>query len=398
MALDPMNAPEAATKSPVLAQAVEAPLTRAAIFLVATLNPGSDNRAAVRSLCGDLPALVRAVGFRDLEGSLSCVMGFGSEAWDRLFGQPRPAELHVFREIRSGTRHAVSTPGDLLFHVRAKRMDLSFELLTQIMARIGNAVSPVDEVQGFRYFDERDLLGFVDGTENPTGAAATEAVLIGDEDSGFAGGSYVIVQKYLHDLAAWNALSTEEQERIIGRKKLSDIELDDSVKPTSAHNALTTIVENGKEIKILRDNMPFGRPAHGEFGTYFIGYSRSPRTIEQMLQNMFLGQPPGNYDRILDFSRAVTGNLFFVPSATFLENVTEDPTTDDRTNDDRTSDDRTSEDQTGEDQTNEDQAAVAGSAAAPAVAETSLSPSSSNRSVHDGSLGIGSLKGDKRHE
>jgi putative iron-dependent peroxidase len=192
------------------------------------------------------------------------------------------------------------------------------------------------------------------------------------------------VQKYLHDLDAWNAIPTEAQERIIGRTKLSDIELDDSVKPTSAHNALTTIVENGKEIKILRDNMPFGRPGYGEFGTYFIGYSRSPRTIEQMLENMFVGRPPGNYDRILDFSRAVTGNLFFVPSATFLENVADD-------------------------QPNGDQPALGESPAATAVAETSSSisspsvpsssnPSSSNASVRDGSLGIGSLKGDTRHE
>ena len=273
---DPTTVPEAADGLPALAQPVAAPLTRAAIFLVATLNPGSDNRATLRSFCGDVAALLRAVEFRDLEGGLSCVMGFGSEAWDRLFGPPRPAELHPFREIRAGTRHAVSTPGDLLFHIRAKRMDLCFELATQIMARLGDAVSPVDEVQGFRYFDDRDLIGFVDGTENPSGQAAIDAVLVGEEDAAFAGGSYVIVQKYLHDLDAWNALSTEAQERIIGRTKLSDIELDDSVKPTSAHNALTTIVENGKEIKILRDNMPFGRPAHGEFGTYFIGYSRSP--------------------------------------------------------------------------------------------------------------------------
>src|SRR5271157_3709529 len=318
---DPANAPEAAGKSPALAQAVAAPLTRAAIFLVAKLNPGPENRAILRSFCGDLAALVRAVEFRDLEGGLSCVVGFGSDAWDRLFGPPRPAELHPFREFRAGARHAVATPGDLLFHIRAKRMDLCFELETQIMARIGSAVSPVDEVQGFRYFDDRDLIGFVDGTENPRGSAVTDAVLIGEEDATFAGGSYVIVQKYFHDLGAWNALSTEAQERIIGRTKLSDIELDDSVKPTSAHNALTTIVENGKEIKILRDNMPFGQPAHGEFGTYFIGYSRSPRTIEQMLENMFVGSPPGNYDRLLDFSSAVTGNLFFVPTATFLENV-----------------------------------------------------------------------------
>ncbi len=248
-------------------------------------------------------------------------MAVGSEAWDRLFGHPRPSELRTFREILAGERRAPSTPGDLLFHIRAQRMDLCFELATQIMARLGSAVFPVDEVHGFRYFDSRDLIGFVDGTENPKGQAAIVATLIGDEDLSFAGGSYVIVQKYLHNLTGWNALPTEEQERIVGRTKLSDIELDDSVKPTFAHNALTKITKDGQEIKILRDNMPFGQAAQGEFGTYFIGYSRSPRTIEQVLQNMFIGNPPGNYDRLLDFSRAVTGNLFFVPSATFLENI-----------------------------------------------------------------------------
>src|SRR5208283_240851 len=349
-----------------------------AIFLVVSVNPGVDNCTIVRSLCGDLAALVRGVGFRDLGGDLSCVMAFGSDAWDRLFGDPRPAELHPFQEIRAGERHAVSTPGDVLFHIRAQRFDLCFELATQIMARIGSAVSPVDEVHGFRYFDDRDLLGFVDGTENPRGEEAVDAVLVGEEDAAFSGGSYVIVQKYLHDLRAWDALSTEAQERIIGRKKLSDIELDDSVKPTSAHSALTTIVEDGKEVKILRDNMPFGRPAHGEFGTYFIGYSRSPRTIEQMLENMFVGRPPGNYDRLLDFSRAVTGNLFFVPSATFLENVAEGQT---------------------EDQANEVQPVVVESPAAPVVAESSSSISSSSiASVRDGSLDIGSLKGETPHE
>jgi len=345
-------------------QPVNTALTRAAIFLVVTVNPGAANRTSVRSLCGDLAALVRAVGFRDLEGGLTCVMAFGSDAWGQLFGEPRPAELHPFKEIRAGDRHAVSTPGDLLFHIRAQRFDLCFELATQIMARLGVAVSPADEVHGFRYFDDRDLLGFVDGTENPTGRAANDATLIGDEDGAFAGGSYVIVQKYLHDLAGWNALSTEEQERIIGRKKLSDIELDDAVKPSSAHNALTTIVEDGNEIKILRDNMAFGRAALGDFGTYFIGYSRSPRTIEQMLANMFIGKPPGNYDRLLDFSRAVTGNLFFVPSATFLEGVpTDDPV-----------------------------------AALPVANLSAIEPSSPVVPVADDSLRIGSLKGNRQHE
>ena len=319
-----MTAPVAQSAVPAESQQVVQALTRAAIFLVATVNPGDAARAALRSFCGDLPGLVRAVGFRDIEGNLSCVMGIGSGAWDRLFGQPRPAELHPFREIRSGSRHAIATPGDLLFHIRAKRMDLCFELATQIMTRLGAAVSAVDEVHGFRYFDDRDLLGFVDGTENPTAQAAIDAAYVGAEDAVFAGGTYVIVQKYLHDLAGWNALSTEAQERIIGRSKLSDIELDDAVKPTSAHNALAKVVVDGKEIKIIRDNMPFGRAAEKEFGTYFIGYARSPRTIEQMLDNMFVGQPPGNYDRLLDFSVARTGNLFFVPSATFLDSIADD--------------------------------------------------------------------------
>ncbi|MGD9509944.1 MAG: Dyp-type peroxidase [Geminicoccaceae bacterium] len=302
-------------------QAVVSGLTRAAIFLVLTVAPGPDGEAAVRGLFGDLAALVRAVAFRDLEGRLSCVTGIGAAAWDRLFGAPRPKDLRPFREIR-GRHHAVATPGDLMFHIRAVRMDLCFELAGQIMTRLGGAVAVADEVHGFRYFDQRDLLGFVDGTENPAGEAAAEATLIGAEDPAFAGGSYVIVQKYLHDLAAWNALPVEAQERIIGRTKLADIELDDAVKPSFAHNALTSITDaDGRELEILRDNMPFGSFGTGEFGTYFIGYAREPRRIERMLDNMFVGLPPGNYDRILDFSRAVTGILFFVPSAAFLESV-----------------------------------------------------------------------------
>jgi porphyrinogen peroxidase len=309
------------------------------------------------------------VEFRELEAGLSCVMGIGSDAWDQLFGDPRPAELHPFREIRSGPRHAVSTPGDLLFHIRAKRMDLCFEMATQIMARLGDAVSAVDEVHGFRYFDDRDLLGFVDGTENPRGEAVIDAALVGDEDAAFAGGSYVIVQKYLHDMDGWNALSTEAQERIIGRSKLSDVELDDSIKPTSAHNALTSITENGKDLEIVRDNMPFGRVGMGEFGTYFIGYCRTPRVTEQMIENMFVGRPPGNYDRLLDFSRAVTGTLFFVPSATYLESASEG----------------------------------AAAAAMPASEATidpapTTPPAPAAPPAPDGSLGVGSLKGENRYE
>lgn len=308
---------------PILSQPVVAKLTKAAIFLVVTINPGHASETAVKSLCSDLSGLLRAVGFRDLEGRLSCVMAFGSDAWDRLFGYPRPKDLHPFREIR-GIHHAVSTPGDLLFHIRSTRMDLCFALAAEISRRLAGAVSAEDEVHGFNYFDDRDLIGFVDGTENPVDQAASNATIIRDEDSTFAGGSYVVVQKYLHDLNGWNSLPVEDQEKIIGRYKLSDIEMDDAVKPAYAHNALTTIVENGEQLDIVRDNMPFGEVGKGEYGTYFIGYARSPNRIERMLENMFIGSPPGNYDRLLDFSRAVTGNLYFVPSSTFLDGVAPD--------------------------------------------------------------------------
>jgi porphyrinogen peroxidase len=308
----------------VLPQPVVGPLTRAAIFLVLCIRPGHKNYSALRGFIGDLSGLVRAIEFRNIEAGLTCVVGFGSDAWDKLFGPPRPAELHPFRELRAGDRHAVSTPGDIFFHIRAKRIDLCFELAMQIMAQIGDLVSVADEVHGFRYFDDRDILGFVDGTENPRGDAARQAAVVGDADPAFAGGSYVIVQKYIHDMKAWNALPVEAQERIIGRHKLSDVEQPDADKAPFAHNVLTSIEENGKEVKILRDNMPFGRPGHGEFGTYFIGYCHTPRITETMLHNMFVGNPPGNYDHLLDFSRPATGSLFFAPASSFLDNVSGD--------------------------------------------------------------------------
>ncbi len=271
-----------------------------------------------------MSGLQRSVGFRDLSAGLACVVGIGSSAWDRLFAGPRPIGLHPFRELKGDKHHAVSTAGDLMFHIRATRMDFCFELASLLVDRLRGAATVCDEVHGFKYFDERDLLGFVDGTENPTGAAAAAAVTVGDEDPDFAGSSYVIVQKYVHDMSTWNRLPVEAQEQVIGRTKLSDIELADDVKPSNSHVALNTITDaDGNEQQIVRDNMPFGRVGEGEFGTYFIGYASAPDVIEQMLSNMFLGNPPGNYDRILDFSTATTGNLFFVPTADLLDDPPE---------------------------------------------------------------------------
>ena len=294
--------------------------TEAAIFLVLTVVPGSE--AAIGDALADASGLKRSVGFRVPEAELTLVVGLGAGLWDRLTGGPRPAGLHPFRELDGARHRAVATPGDVLFHIRAHRFDLCFELAQRLTERLRGLAKVVDEVHGFRSFDERDVLGFVDGTENPEGARASEAVLIGDEDPTFAGGSYVIVQKYVHDLRAWDALSTEEQELIIGRTKLSDIELPDELKPANSHLALNVITgPDGEERQIMRFNMPFGRVGANEFGTYYIAYARTSELIEQMLTNMFIGAPPGNTDRILDFSTAVTGSLFFVPSGELLESL-----------------------------------------------------------------------------
>jgi putative iron-dependent peroxidase len=299
-----------------LPQPVLALLTPAAIFLVATID--EDGEQAVHDALPDISGLVRAIGFRDPTKHLSVVTSIGSDAWDRLFSGPRPAELHPFIELDGPRHHAPSTPGDLLFHIRAESLDVCFELATKLVEAM-DAITVVDEVHGFRFFDNRDLLGFVDGTENPDGPVAVSATQIGDEDPDFAGGCYVHVQKYVHDMSAWNSLSVTEQELVVGRTKLDDIELDDDEKPANSHLALNVIEDDeGNELKIVRHNMPFGEIGKGEFGTYFIGYSRTAAVTEQMLRNMFIGDPPGNTDRILDFSTAVTGTMFFTPTVDFL--------------------------------------------------------------------------------
>jgi porphyrinogen peroxidase len=309
---------------PIDAQSVDAPLSRSAVFLVVGVADGATGERAARDVLAGLDDLVKTVGFRDLGGRLSCVAAVGSRLWDRLSPEVRPAELHEFVPLR-GAHTAPATPGDLLFHIRAERHDLCFELERMILGTLGESATVIDETVGFRYFDARDLLGFVDGTANPThGDLDDTALVASDDDPEFAGGSYVVVQKYLHDIDAWNGLSTEQQERIIGRTKVDNVELDDdAVRP--AHKTLTTIEDADGEHDILRDNMPFGRPGQGEFGTYFIGYSGRLWVTERMLQRMFLGDPPGTYDRILDFSTAVTGSVFFAPTRAQLDALGDGP-------------------------------------------------------------------------
>lgn len=291
--------------------------SEAAIVLVMTVPDGQEK--AVRAALGDVTSIIRAVCFRYPDAVTTCVAGIGAHAWDRLFpGEAKPGGLHPFIELNGPAHHAPSTPGDLVFHIRGQRFDLCFELAHQLTLRLDGLAVVADELQGFRYFDERDLLGFVDGTESPTGIEADRTAYVADGP--FAGSSYLIVQRYLHDLTSWERLTVEEQERVIGRHKLSDIEIPDDKKAPDSHVALNSITApDGTDRQIVRENMPFGSVGSGTFGTYFIGYAADVTTIEEMLRHMFLGDPPGNHDRILDFSTAVTGSLFFIPTIDFLD-------------------------------------------------------------------------------
>ena len=310
---------------PIEPQRVDAPLTQSATFLVLSVTDSPNAIRTVRSTLASIDGLAKNVAIRDLGASFACTVGIGSDAWDRVTGLPRPSELHPFPAVKGAVHTAVSTPGDLLFHIRSERRDLCFEFERQLMDLLGDAVAVVDETVGFRYFDVRDLLGFVDGTANPVGPAVPASILVAEEDASAAGGSYIVVQKYVHDLKAWRALQAEQQEAIIGRTKLDNIELDDAASGQRSHKTLTTIEdENGDEHDILRDNMPFGSPGSGEFGTYFIGYSRRLWVIERMLQRMFIGDPPGLHDRLLDFSKPLTGTTFFALSASLLASLDSD--------------------------------------------------------------------------
>lgn len=309
---------------PIDAQSIDAPLSSAAVFLVVSVGREQAALAKVCSVLDGLDDLVKTVGFRDLSGRLSCIAGIGRDFWDRLQPDRRPQELRSFPPIRGAVHAAPSTPGDLLFHIRAERPDMCFEFERILLDSLGDGVAVVDEVSGFRYFDARDLLGFVDGTANPTGLDLPGSALVGDEDAVFAGGSYVVVQKYLHDLGAWGRISTQQQEEIIGRTKIDNIEIDDDEAPRKSHKSLATIADaDGTEHDILRDNMPFGQPGKQEFGTYFIGYSRYLWVIEKMLQRMYVGDPPGAYDRLLDFSTPHTGTTFFAPTRSALQALTQ---------------------------------------------------------------------------
>jgi putative iron-dependent peroxidase len=291
------------------------------IFMVWKFKNQTDIKSAFKKVCSLISNLNNSFTIRIPDGRSSCVIGVGHDAWIALdLPKPLPKELVNFEPIKGAKHTAKATAGDLHFHLRAQNAAICFDMAMAISKVLEPVAECLEEIHGFRYWDGRSIIGFVDGTENPIGDERDFFAIVGEEDAAYKGGSYLFVQKYFHNMKNWENLSTEEQEKVIGRTKMNDIELDDEVKPANSHSALTAITdENGEELKIVRDNMPFGNPSKGEVGTYFISYASTFSTTRKMLENMFIGNPPGNYDRILDFSTAATGTLFFAPSFDVLD-------------------------------------------------------------------------------
>lgn len=287
------------------------------IFMVWNFKDDQEIGDAFKQLCKLVINLNNSANVRFPVSGASCVMGIGHDAWLKLnLPVPLPKELVNFVPIKGKKHTAVSSKGDLHFHIRADNTSICYDMASSIADILAPVAISAEEIHGFRYWDSRSILGFVDGTENPHGQDRELFSMIADEDAAYKGGSYLFVQKYIHDLTAWKGLSTEQQEKVIGRYKSNDIEMADDVKPSNSHIALANV---GDDLKIVRDNMPFGNMSTNEMGTYFIAYASTFSTVQKMLTNMFVGSPKGNYDRILDFSSPKTGSLYFVPTFDMID-------------------------------------------------------------------------------
>ena len=289
-----------------------------ALFLVLGVRDAGAQCQSVARVLAQVPSLTEEVATLDPLAQLVSAVGIGSDFWDVVSPQRRPAGLRAFRSVMADDRGAPATGGDILFHIVSGRHDLNFELAEKLVRELGAAVEVLEEVHGFRYLDGRDLTGFIDGTENPKGTERATVALIGGEDIDFAGGSFIFAQRYVHDLGKWMALDTRDQERAIGRRKRDSEDLGDA-KPPTAHISRVTIEEDGKELKILRHSFPYGTVS--EAGLFFIAYCRSLDIPERMLSRMFGTAGDGMHDRLMEFTTPVSGATFFSPSLTVLKSL-----------------------------------------------------------------------------
>ncbi|TPR39185.1 Dyp-type peroxidase [Apilactobacillus micheneri] len=289
--------------------------------LFTTLKLNRDNQKEeqekVANLVSREQAILRSMNIRYPDDHLKVTFGFSNSAWEYLFPEAKkPAELENFEPIKGPKYTAPETDADIFIHIRADSEAIVYEVADLIRQYYRDFTEVTDETKGFRYFEGRSIIGFVDGTENPEVQKASSYAIIGDEDPDFINGSYAFAQKYIHDMDAWNGLKTEDQEKAIGRRKMNDLELEDNDKLENSHNVASQDNDDGIEHKIVRMNVPFSNPSEGLTGTYFIGYARHWTVTKRMLENMF-----GQSDRLLDFSDPVTGNVFFIPSITTLNQI-----------------------------------------------------------------------------
>ena len=290
-----------------------------ALFLVLRLRDRARGGARAARAASRVPALTAALAKRAPRDRLVSAVGIGPELWDVVSPAKRPKAFRSFPALEVGGRSAPATGGDLLLHTTARRADLCFELALRLRRELGDVAEAIEEVHGFRYLDARDLTGFIDGTENPKGRERAEAALIGREDPAFAGGSFVFTQRYVHDLARWERLAVREQEGAIGRRKRDSRELADRVKPATAHIARVVIEEDGRELEILRHSSPYGTTS--ECGLFFIAYTRDLAIPEKMLRRMMGAADDGLHDRLMEFTRAVSGATFFAPALAALRSL-----------------------------------------------------------------------------
>ena len=269
-------------------------------------------------------SIIRSLKIRDAKpesgSQLKVAIGISSAAWDYLFPDaPKPAELETFTTLKGPKYEMPATDGDLFLHIRASDNAVVYEAQTQFRRVLEDVTTVLDETQGFRYFEGRAIIGFIDGTEAPAIEDAADYALVGDEDPTFENGSYAFAQKWQHDMPVWNHMKTEDQEKAVGREKFSDYELDDADKFKNAHNVASQFTENGVEQKIVRMNVPYSNPAGGNTGTYFIGYARHWKVTKGMLTNMV-----EKSDFLLTFSKLLTGQAYFIPSRDLLAKMAED--------------------------------------------------------------------------
>lgn len=292
----------------------------AALFLTFNQTRSDGAQEKVKAVLSKIPALELLFNQSNPGANLHIVAAIGSAYWSQLNLTGVPSELQPFPSLENGEMVAPNTPVDLLFHIRSERKDLNFMLAQRLTTELGDAVELVEEVEGFRYLDSRDLTGFVDGTENPECDNRINVAVVGEEDPDFAGGSYIHLQRYVHNMPFWNKQPLKTQEDTIGRTKADNVEYASAAKAMTAHTKRTSLKdEQGRSIEILRHSMPYGDTR--ECGLLFASYCRSPENFTLMLKSMIEGDGSGHCDHLLKYTRAVTGQAFFAPSVAFLESL-----------------------------------------------------------------------------